>query len=92
MRDLCFAVAGLAFVLFAIAALGMAALGCGYEPAIRPSVTRAAPVDSGLTSATADYPEPFTAAVWRGNLFATQFHPEKSQAVGLTMLRNFARL
>jgi len=53
MRDLCFAVAGLAFVLFAIAALGMAALGCGYEPAIRPSVTRAAPVDSGPAPAAA---------------------------------------
>jgi glutamine amidotransferase len=50
------------------------------------------PVDPGLTSATADYPEAFTAAVWRGNLFATQFHPEKSQAVGLTMLKNFAAI
>ena len=52
----------------------------------------AAPTDPGLTSATADYPEPFTAAVWRDNLFATQFHPEKSQAVGLTMLKNFTAL
>ena len=52
----------------------------------------AAPVDAGLSSATADYPEPFTAAVWRDNLYATQFHPEKSQAVGLRMLKNFAEL
>ena len=50
------------------------------------------PTDPGLTSSEADYPTPFTAAVWRGNLFATQFHPEKSQAVGLRMLENFAKL
>jgi imidazole glycerol-phosphate synthase subunit HisH len=50
------------------------------------------PTDPSLTSAEADYPTPFTAAVWRGNLFATQFHPEKSQAVGLRMLENFAGL
>jgi len=30
--------------------------------------------------------------VWKGNVFATQFHPEKSQEVGLTMLKNFAAL
>jgi glutamine amidotransferase len=52
----------------------------------------AAPVDANVTSATADYPKPFTAAVWKDNLFATQFHPEKSQAVGLKMLKNFAQL
>jgi imidazole glycerol-phosphate synthase subunit HisH len=52
----------------------------------------AAPREPNLTSAEANYPTPFTAAVWRGNLFATQFHPEKSQAVGLTMLKNFAQL
>jgi glutamine amidotransferase len=51
-----------------------------------------APADRGLVAAESDYPEPFCAAVWKGNVFATQFHPEKSQEVGLTMLRNFARL
>jgi len=50
------------------------------------------PNDPELIAAEADYPTPFTAAVWRDNLFATQFHPEKSQSVGLTMLKNFARL
>lgn len=52
----------------------------------------AQPTDAALTAATADYPEPFTAAVWRDNVMATQFHPEKSQAVGLAMLQNFAEL
>jgi len=50
------------------------------------------PTDRSLIAAEADYPTPFTAAVWRDNLFATQFHPEKSQAVGLKMLENFARV
>ena len=52
----------------------------------------AAPVDPKVTSATADYPTPYTAAIWKNNLYATQFHPEKSQAVGLAMLKNFAQL
>lgn len=50
------------------------------------------PRDRSVVAAEADYPTPFTAALWRDNLFATQFHPEKSQRVGLTMLRNFAEL
>lgn len=48
--------------------------------------------DLTLTAAEADYPDPFPAAIWRGNVFATQFHPEKSQAVGKTLLKNFASL
>lgn len=48
------------------------------------------PRDPSIIAATADYPEPFTAAVWKDHVFATQFHPEKSQRVGLTMLREFA--
>jgi glutamine amidotransferase len=40
-------------------------------------------------AAEADYPDPFTAVVWRDNLTACQFHPEKSQATGLAMYANF---
>lgn len=40
-------------------------------------------------AATSDYPTPFAAALLRGNLFAVQFHPEKSQAAGLRVLANF---
>ncbi len=50
------------------------------------------PVDQACIAATADYPEPFTAAIWRDNVFATQFHPEKSQRVGMQMLKNFAAM
>jgi glutamine amidotransferase len=50
------------------------------------------PQDPSLIATETDYPQPFASAVWRDNIFATQFHPEKSQQVGLTMLRNFAAL
>ena len=50
------------------------------------------PADPGLTAAEAEYPTPFCAAVWQDTVFATQFHPEKSQAVGLAMLRNFSKV
>ena len=48
------------------------------------------PADPALVLARADYSGPFTAAIARGNCFATQFHPEKSQAKGLQIYRNFA--
>jgi imidazole glycerol-phosphate synthase subunit HisH len=50
------------------------------------------PQDSGLVFATCDYGGPFVAAIRRGRCFATQFHPEKSQATGLRLYRNFAAL
>jgi glutamine amidotransferase len=50
----------------------------------------AVPRDESLVAAETDYPTPFASAVWRDNVFATQFHPEKSQRVGLEMMRRFA--
>jgi glutamine amidotransferase len=52
----------------------------------------AAPERPDDVCAEADYPEPFAAMVWRDNLTACQFHPEKSQRVGLAMYANFAAL
>jgi glutamine amidotransferase len=50
------------------------------------------PEDREVIAIETDYGHPFCAAVWQGNLFATQFHPEKSQADGLRILKNFAEL
>jgi glutamine amidotransferase len=51
----------------------------------------AAPADPGVVALACDYGGEFCAAVRKDNLFACQFHPEKSQRVGLTILRNFVR-
>ncbi|MFN2377906.1 MAG: imidazole glycerol phosphate synthase subunit HisH [Candidatus Binatia bacterium] len=48
--------------------------------------------DPSLIATTTSYDVDFVSSAWRGNLFATQFHPEKSQATGLRILGNFARL
>lgn len=50
------------------------------------------PRDASVIATETNYPEPFTSMIWRDNLFATQFHPEKSQADGLRILKNFAEL
>ena len=51
-----------------------------------------APDDREVVAVEADYGGPFCAMVWRGQMFATQFHPEKSQQVGLQILKNFSEL
>jgi glutamine amidotransferase len=47
------------------------------------------PADPDLVVGTVEYPAPFTCAIARANIFATQFHPEKSQSAGLRLLANF---
>ena len=49
------------------------------------------PAERSIVAGYSLYPFPFTCAVASGNLFAVQFHPEKSQAAGLQLLRNFVR-
>jgi glutamine amidotransferase len=51
-----------------------------------------APADQSLVALETEYGGRFASMVWREGLFATQFHPEKSQAVGLRLLENFVRL
>jgi glutamine amidotransferase len=50
------------------------------------------PSDETVIAAETSYPTPFCSAIRRERLFATQFHPEKSQSDGLRILRNFAEL
>jgi glutamine amidotransferase len=50
------------------------------------------PKDESVIAAQTSYHTPFTSMIWRDNIFATQFHPEKSQAMGLRILKNFAEL
>ncbi len=47
------------------------------------------PADPSLVSTQTEYGILFASSVWKDNIFATQFHPEKSQAVGLQVLKNF---
>jgi glutamine amidotransferase len=47
------------------------------------------PDEDGLTAATVAYPTAFTCAIARANIFAVQFHPEKSHRAGLQLLSNF---
>ena len=51
-----------------------------------------APTDHDVVALEANYPDPFCAMIWRDNLYATQFHPEKSQSKGLELLGRFAQL
>jgi len=50
------------------------------------------PDEQGIIAGLTEYGVRFTSMIWRDNLFATQFHPEKSQALGLRLLANFGRL
>lgn len=48
------------------------------------------PQDGGVACTMTDYGRSFVSSVWRDNVFACQFHPEKSQSLGLRIIRNFA--
>ncbi|MFA5334361.1 MAG: imidazole glycerol phosphate synthase subunit HisH [Candidatus Omnitrophota bacterium] len=52
----------------------------------------ALPDDKRTISAYTDYGVKFASAIWSGNVYATQFHPEKSQALGLKIMRNFVKI
>ena len=50
------------------------------------------PEDKSIVATETDYGGAFASSVWRDNVYATQFHPEKSQGVGLQLLKNFVAL
>jgi imidazole glycerol-phosphate synthase subunit HisH len=50
------------------------------------------PDDAGLVAATTSYGIDFCSAIWKDNIVATQFHPEKSQEKGLQILKNFGAM
>ena len=50
------------------------------------------PVDKSIIATRTTYGDSFASSVWQDNVFATQFHPEKSQKLGLQLLRNFVAL
>ena len=49
------------------------------------------PADQQITATTTSYGISFTSSIWKDNVVACQFHPEKSQAVGLQLIQNFGR-
>jgi glutamine amidotransferase len=50
------------------------------------------PDDPSIVATTTDYGIEFTSSVWKDNIFAVQFHPEKSQKLGLRLLKNFSNI
>lgn len=50
------------------------------------------PVDDSIVATRTTYGQTFASSVWKDNVFATQFHPEKSQKIGLQLLKNFVTL
>lgn len=50
------------------------------------------PEDPACIAAETEYGETFPSVIWKDNVYATQFHPEKSQTIGLQILKNFTDL